>query len=174
MVIVPISAALRLSRSFEQRPKDASSFAHAHRRESMKSKDWRPTAFVETQPGVVSEEEADAGRADQRRSVDAFLRHLMTLGTAATVLTAVLAEKAFAQPLQRMAVGVAVLAFVISVIVAGATSLSLLASQPAVGALRAAAGHRRIQVASAALGLVGFLAGLGSLAWFFWVNWFRA
>jgi hypothetical protein len=62
----------------------------------MNSKDWRPTAFVDTAPGVVTEQDAGTWRLDQRRTLPAFIRHLMTLATLALVLTVTLIEKAFA------------------------------------------------------------------------------
>jgi len=45
----------------------------------MNSKDWRPTAFVDTAPGVVTEPDAEAWRLEQQRLLLAFIRHLMAL-----------------------------------------------------------------------------------------------
>jgi len=139
----------------------------------MKSKDWRPTAFAETAPSVVTEEEADANRVDQRRAVYELLRHLMTLDSAALILTVTLIEKVFAQPLHRGAVGLAIAAFLLSLIGGGATYLNLLASYPRVGSRHMSSSHRMIYVRTMAATFSGFVAGIGALAWFFWTNWFR-
>ena len=74
----------------------------------MNSKDWRPTAFVDTAPGVVTEPDAEAWRLEQQRLLLAFIRHLMALATVALVLTVPLIEKAFAQPRRHEAVAVAI------------------------------------------------------------------
>jgi len=139
----------------------------------MKSKDWRPTAFAETAPGVVTEEEADASRLEQRRSLLEFLRHLMTLDTAVLVLTVALIEKAFAAPQKRAAVAVAVGAFLLSLAAGGLAHLVLLANGPRVGASRISSSDRRIYWVAATATFVAFAVGVGALAWFFFANWFR-
>jgi hypothetical protein len=139
----------------------------------MKSKDWRPTAFAETAPGVVTEEEADASRGDQRRALYEFLRHLMTLDSGALVLTVTLIEKVFAQPAQRSAVGFAVAAFLLSLLAGAITYLNLLANYPRVGAPRMSSSDLRFYLWSMAATVFGFMVGMGALAWFFWTNWFR-
>ena len=128
----------------------------------MKSKEWRPTAFVETAPGGVIEQEADASRLDRDRSLLEFIRHLMTLDTAALVLTVALIEKAFAQPLKRVAVAVAVGAFLLSLAIGGVAHLALLSKSPRFGA-----------PAWSLATFVAFAAGVGALAWFFFANWIR-
>lgn len=139
----------------------------------MTSKDWRPTAFVETAPGVVTEEEAEASRGEQRRAMHEFLRHLMTLDSAALVLTATLVEKAFAQPVQRASVGIAVLAFLGSLIVGSIAHLKLLSNPPRAGASQMSWSDLRLYRVSAILTLSGFILGMVLLAAFFWANWFR-
>lgn len=139
----------------------------------MKSKDWRPTAFAETAPGAVTEEEADANRVDQRRALYEFLRHLMTLDSAALVFTVALIEKAFAQPVHRAAVGIAVGAFLASLIGGAITYVTLLASYPRVGTPRMSSSDRRFSLWALTATVFGFVSGLGALAWFFWMNWFR-
>lgn len=139
----------------------------------MKNKDWRPTAFAETAPGAVTEEEADASRVDQRRALYEFLRHLMTLDSAALVFTVTLIEKAFAQPVHRAAVAIAVGSFLASLIGGAVTYVSLLASYPRVGTPRASASERRTSLGALAATVFGFASGLGALAWFFWMNWIR-
>lgn len=139
----------------------------------MKSKDWRPTAFVETAPGVVTEQEADASRLEQRRSLFEYLRHLMTLDTAALVLTVTLAEKVFAQPQRREAVGVAVGAFLLSLMLGGVAHLALLARSPRIGERHAPDGDRRAIVAWSLATFAAFAVAVGALAWFFFANWFR-
>src|SRR5438477_507864 len=63
----------------------------------MSSKEWRPTAFVETTPGGAGED-ADPGRAAQRRTLPAFVLRLLSLDTVALVLGVALVEEAFPQP----------------------------------------------------------------------------
>ena len=139
----------------------------------MKSKDWRPTAFAETAPGAVTEEEADANRVDQRRALYGFLRHLMTLDAAALVFTVALIEKAFVQPVHRAAIGIAIGAFLVSLVGAGITYVSQLASYPRVGTPRMSSSDRRISLWALTATVFGFGSGMGALAWFFWTNWFR-
>ena len=139
----------------------------------MKSKDWRPTAFVDTAPGVVTEQEAETWRLQQRRSLLEFIRHLMTLDTAALVLTVTLIEKAFAQPLKRDAVAAAVGAFLLSLAIGGVAHLALLSKSPRVGARRTPAGDRHALVAWSLATFVAFAVGVGALAWFFFANWSR-
>ncbi len=139
----------------------------------MTSKDWRPTAFVETAPGVVSEEEADASRSERHRAMYEFLRHLMTLDSAALVLTAMLVEKAFAQPVLRASVGIAVVAFLVSLIAGAVTYLNLLANRPHAGALQMPSGDMRLHLWTGLAAVLGFVVGMALLALFFWANWFR-
>jgi hypothetical protein len=139
----------------------------------MKSKDWRPTAFAETAPGAVTEEEADASRGDQRRALYEFLLHLMTLDSGALVLTVTLIEKVFAQPVNRSAVGVAVGALLASLVCGALTYLNLLANYPRAGAPRMSSSDLRFYLWSMAGTVFGFMAGMCALAWFFWTNWFR-
>jgi len=139
----------------------------------MKSKDWRPTAFVETAPGIVTEQDADASRLGQRRGLLAFLRHLMTLDTAALVLTVALIDKGVAQPLRREAVAVAVGAFLLSLAIGGAAQLALLAANPRVGVRQGPEGGRRALLAWSLATFATFAVGAGALAWFFFANWLR-
>lgn len=139
----------------------------------MKSKDWRPTAFAETAPGVVTEQEADASRGDQRRALYEFLRHLMTLDSGALVFTVTLIEKVFAQPVRRTAVGFAIGAFLASLVAGAVTYVNLLANYPRVDAPRLSSSDLRYYLRSMAATVFGFLAGMCALAWFFWANWFR-
>jgi hypothetical protein len=139
----------------------------------MKAKDWRPTSFVETAPGGMTDEEADASRLEQRRALHDFLRHLMTLDAGALVLVATLIEKVFAQPLQRNLVGVSIAAFFVSLLCGGVACLVLLAHAPRVGALRMPSSDRRTAVVTAVSTWLGFLVGVAALGWFFLVNWFR-
>ncbi len=139
----------------------------------MTNKDWRPTAFVETAPGVVTEEEAEAGRGERRRAMYEFLRHVMALDAAALVLTATLVVKTFAQPVQRASVGIAVVAFLVSLIGGAVTYLELLANQPRAGAPQMSSSDLRFYRVSATLTVSGFITGMALLAGFFWANWFR-
>jgi hypothetical protein len=139
----------------------------------MKAKDWRPTSFVETAPGVTGEDEVDSSRIEQRRAVYDYLRHLMTLDAGALVLVASLIEKVFVQPVQRGAVGIAVSAFFLSLFCGSVTYMVLLANGPRVGALRMSSSDTRAYLVTMGLTLVGFLIGMGALAGFFLVNWFR-
>ena len=142
----------------------------------MKAKDWRPTSFVETAPGVVTgegEDEPDSTRIEQRRALYDYLRHLMTLDAGALVLVASLIEKVFVQPVQRVAVGVAVLALFVSLLFGSVTYLVLLANGPRVGAPRMPSSDQRAYLLTMMATLLGFLLGMGALAWFFLANWFR-
>jgi hypothetical protein len=139
----------------------------------MKAKDWRPTSFVETAPGAMGDDEIDSARIEQRRALHDYLRHLVTLDTGALVLVASLIEKAFVQPVQRGAVGIAVAAFFVSLFFASVTYMVLLANGPPVGALRMSSSDTRAYLVTMGLTLVGFLLGMGALACFFLVNWFR-
>jgi hypothetical protein len=139
----------------------------------MNSKDWRPMAFVDTAPGVVTEQAAETWRLDRRRALFAFIRHLMTLATVALVLTATLIEKAFAQAQRREAVAVAIGAFLLSLAIGGAAQLALLAASRRVGARHAAEGDGRALLRWSLATFVAFAAGIGALAGFFFVNWFR-
>ena len=139
----------------------------------MKSKDWRPTAFVDTAPGVVSEQEANTWRRQQRRSLLGFIRHLMTLDTAALMLIVAFIEKAFAQPLNRLAVAVAVGAFLLSLAIGGVAHLALLSKSPRVGARYTPADDRNALIAWSLATFVAFAVAVGGLAWFFFANWVR-
>ena len=139
----------------------------------MNAKDWRPTSFVETAPGVRGEDEDDRTRIEQRRALYAYLRHLMTLDAGALVLVASLIERAFAQPLHRAAMGAAVAAFLVSLCFGSLTYLVLLANGPRAGAPRIPSSHGRAYLLMAMLTLSGFLLAMGAIAWFFLVNWFR-
>ena len=138
----------------------------------MNNKDWRPTAFVETAPGGVAEQEADASRLEQRRSLLEFIRQLMTLDTAVLVLTVALIEKAFAQPLKRVAVAVAVGGFLLSLVLGGVAHLALLSPSPRVDARHTPADRNALMAWSLAT-FVAFAIGIGALAWFFFTNWYR-
>ena len=139
----------------------------------MKSKDWRPTAFVETAPGVVAEEEADASRLDRRRSLLQFLRQLVALDAAALLLTVTLLGRAFTQPVQRGAVALAIGAFLLSLAGAGIALLGGLVRQALVGSPPASAGDARAHAGATFASFFAFAFGLGALAWFFFANWFR-
>ena len=139
----------------------------------MNSKDWRPTAFVDTAPGVVSEDEARLWRLQQRGTLLEFIRHLMLLDTWALVLTVTLIEKAFVQPLQRPAVSVAIGAFLLSLAIGGTAHLSLLAASRRVGARRAPEGDRRALLTWSLATFFAFAVAIGALAGFFLANWLR-
>jgi hypothetical protein len=139
----------------------------------MKAKDWRPTSFVETAPGAMGEDEADTTRIEQRGALYEYLRHLMTLDAGALVLVASLIEKVFVQPVQRAAIGFAVSAFFASLLCGSVAYLVLLVNGPRVGALRMSSSERRVAALTATTTLLGFLLGMGGLAWFFLANWSR-
>ncbi|MEO8523474.1 MAG: hypothetical protein ABI460_02025 [Caldimonas sp.] len=139
----------------------------------MKSTDWRPTAFAETAPGVVSEEDGGANRRDQRRALFEFLRHDMTMAAGALLFTVTLIEKAFAQPVNRSAVAWAVGAFLASFAGAAFTCLKLVAHYPRVGGPRMSSYELRYYLRAAAGAAIACAAGLCALAWFFWTNWLR-
>lgn len=139
----------------------------------MSNRDWRPTAFVETAPGVVTEEEAETSRSDQRRVMYEFLRHVMTLDAVALVLTATLIARAFAQPVRRASVGIAVLLFLFSLMAGAVTHFKLLANQPRAGAPQMSSSDLRFYMMSAMLAVSSFILGMVLLATFFWANWFR-
>ena len=139
----------------------------------MNSKDWRPTAFVDTAPGVVTEQEAQTWLLDRRRALFAFIRHLMTLATVALVLTVMLIEKAFAQAQRREAVAAAIGALLLSLAIGGVAHLVLLAPSRRAGARLAPEGDRRALLAWAAVTFVAFAVAVGALAGFFFANWLR-
>jgi MFS family permease len=139
----------------------------------MNSKDWRPTAFVDTAPGVVTEQDAQTWRLDRRRALFAFIRHLMTLATVALVLTVTLIERAFAREQSREVVAMAIGAFLLSLAIGGAAHLALLATSRRVGARHAPEGDGRALLMWSLATFVAFAAGIGALAGFFFVNWFR-
>ena len=138
----------------------------------MSSNDWRPTAFVDTAPGVVTEQEAGASRHEQRGQLLAFVRSLLTLDTVAVLLIATLIDKAFASAQRREAVIAAVGAFLLSLAIGGVAHLALLARHPRVGA-RHAPGDGRALLAWAAATFAAFAAGIAALSWFFLANWLR-
>ncbi|MEP7300625.1 MAG: hypothetical protein ABI699_03790 [Caldimonas sp.] len=136
----------------------------------MKSKEWRPTAFAETAPGVAGEAETGAG--EQRRAIGALLLRLLTLDAGALVLSVLLLGRAFAQPVQRAAAALALGVFLLVLIGAGLAYLHWHASAPRAGAARPSADDRLAAQAAGAL-FAGFALGCAALAWFFWSNWFR-
>jgi hypothetical protein len=138
----------------------------------MNNKDWRPTAFVDTAPGVVTEQEAGASRHGQRSHGLAFLRRLLTLDTIALLLIATLIDKAFASAQRREAVTIAVGAFLLSLAIGGLAHLGLLASGPQVGTRHGSADGRAL-LACAAATFLAFAVGIAALAWFFFANWLR-
>jgi hypothetical protein len=138
----------------------------------MNSKDWRPTAFADTAPGIVTEQEAAASRHEQRSHLLAFLRRLLTLDTVALLLIATLIEKAFAsaqrresrddrgrrlpaQPGDRR------------------PRPSRAAGDRAEGRRPACAGRGRALLACSAATFLAFAVGVAALAWFFFANWLR-
>src|SRR4051812_41184089 len=133
----------------------------------MSSKDWRPTAFVETAPGGVGEEVADSSRPEQQRSLLALVLRLISLDTVALVLVVGLIEKAFAQPQRREWVAVAVGAFLLSAAVGGLSALLLNAG------IRKASDDARRWLAAAGATFLGFIVGIAALAGFFLANWLR-
>jgi hypothetical protein len=139
----------------------------------MASNDWRSRAFVPTQPGLMTEEEASVARSDQRKAVYEFLRHIGTLDSAALVLIATLIEKVFAQPLHRGLVGGAVMAFLLSLFSGGVSYVVLLAHHPRVGALRISSLDANVAAIGLSTTLAAFLAGMLCVAGFFAFNWFR-
>jgi hypothetical protein len=139
----------------------------------MTSNEWPPTAYADTAPGVFTEEEVDARRAEQRQASYAFLRHLMTLDAGALVLTVALIEHAFAQPAHRAAVAVAVCAFLVSLATGGFASVNLLTNHPRAGAPRMSSSDRRSHTGAMLATLLAFFVGMGALTWFFYANWLR-
>ena len=138
----------------------------------MTGKDWRPTAFVETAPGVVTESDAEASRLELRRSLRAFVHRLVALDAVSLVLTVTLVGRAFAQPVRRELAAVSVGAFLLGIAIGGIATLALAARTPRVGARRPPSdGRPWIAVAVAAF--VAFLVGVAALAGFFLANWFR-
>ncbi|MCE9658829.1 MAG: hypothetical protein K8R60_09740 [Burkholderiales bacterium] len=139
----------------------------------MKSKDWRPTAFVETAPGVVGEAEAEARRGEQRSSLLVLLRQFVALHAAALLLTVALVGRSFAQPVQRGAVAIAIAAFLAGTVAAGVAHFSALPGTLRVGSPHVPASGTRA-LASVALGVfIAFALGLAGLSVFFFANWFR-
>jgi hypothetical protein len=140
----------------------------------MKSKDWRPTAFVETAPGGDTEEAAEASPVAPRRSLLALLRQLVTLDALALLLSVTFLARAFAQPVQRDAVALAIGAFLLSLVGAGIALLSGTLQSVRVGSPHdASRGGARAHAGAALAAFVVFAFGLGALAWFFFANWFR-
>jgi hypothetical protein len=91
----------------------------------------------------------------------------------ALVLTVALSEKAFAQPLKRIAVAAAVGAFLSSLAIGGVGHLVLLAASRRAGARHAAEGEVRVLLAWSLAAFVAFAVAIGALAWFFFANWTR-
>lgn len=139
----------------------------------MTSKDWRPTAFVETAPGVIGEDEAETGPVERRRAIYDLLRLFMTLDAVALLVTATLIQKTFAQPVLRASVGIAVAAFLVSLVGGAVTYLGLLANHPRAGAAQVWSGDLRFSMASGMATVLGCLIGMTLIAAFFWANWFR-
>jgi hypothetical protein len=138
----------------------------------MNSKDWRPTAFVDTAPGVGGEHEAGPARQGQRDHLLAFVRQLLALDTLALVLVAMLADKAFASAQRRDAVTIAVGAFQLSLAIGGLAHLALPGRRTEAGSPQAPAGAGALLACSAAT-FAAFAAGMAALAWFFFANWLR-
>src|SRR5277367_5981048 len=139
----------------------------------MKPKDWRPTSFIETAPGAIGDDEADAGRVEQRHALHGLLCHVMTADALALVLVVSLIEKAFAQPTQRLAVAAAIAAFFLSLVCASVAYLVSLASGPRAGALRVPVNSRLANALTSLATLLGLPIGMGALGWFFLANWLR-
>jgi hypothetical protein len=139
----------------------------------MKAKDWRPTSFIETAPGGIGGDEADAGRVERRHALHGLLRHVMAVDALSLVLVASLIEKAFAQPTQRIAVAAAVAAFFLSLVCASVAYLVSLASGPRAGALRVPASSPLANALASMATLLGLPVGMGALGWFFLANWLR-
>ena len=140
---------------------------------AIKNNGWLPAAFADTAPGVYTADEADASRGERRRAVYDFLRQLLTLDAAALVLVTTLTDRIFSQPIHRAAIGVSVVAFLISLTCAGFTYLNLLAHYPIVGGPRVATSDRRAHEATMAATFLGFVVGMAALAWYFVANWVR-
>ena len=138
----------------------------------MKSNDWRPTAFADTAPGVVGEEEVDASRRERRLSLHAFVQRLVAVDALALVLVVTLIEKAFAQPLRRELVAVAIGALLLGAAVGGVGTLVMNASGPRAGARRPA-GEVRAALAAAGAAFLCLVVGIVALAGFFLANWLR-
>jgi hypothetical protein len=83
-----------------------------------------------------------------------------------------LSKRYFAQPVQRSAVGLSILAFLLSLLAGGFTYLMLVAHYPRVGAVRMTSSDRRLYLWSTTATFAGFIFGMGQLAWFFAANWF--
>ena len=139
----------------------------------MTGKEWRPVSFVDTEPGILTAEEADATRGDQRKALYEFLRHIATLDSGALVLMATLIDKVFTQPTQRHAVGIAMVAFLASLMAGGIAYIVLLAHHPRVGAQRISSSDRRIALGAVSVTFACFFVGMAEVAWFFAANWFR-
>jgi hypothetical protein len=127
----------------------------------MTSRDWRPTAFVETTPGRVSDDEADAARVARRATSAALLRLLLALDALALLVVAAVTRDP-ASAFQRHACGVAVAAFLVGVVAAGVGSLGLLGHAPRAGAARPRGG--RVVEAAAVLACLALLVGMAAVA----------
>lgn len=133
----------------------------------------RDPAFAETEAGRMTEDEAAPGLVEQRKAIFEFLRHLMTLDSAALVLIVTLVEKVFPQPIGRLHVGISILAFLLSLLAGGITYLILLAHYPREGTLRMTSSDRAWYLWTMTATLFGFIVGISELAWFFASNWFH-
>ena len=133
----------------------------------MTSKDWRPTAFVETAPSATGDDDIDADPVpdEPRSALHASLRQLTTLAAAALLVSMALIGRVFAEPVGRGALGWAVAAFLLSLIGSGATGLVVLASSTPP--------ERRLVVAATTASFALFAAGMAALTWFFCRNWLR-
>lgn len=138
----------------------------------MNSKDWRPTAFVDTAPGVVTEQDSGAARREQRAQSLGLMRCLMALDTIALLVIVASVEKAFASAHRREAVTIAVGAFLLSLAIGGLAHLALLAGGSKAGAPHAPA-DGRAPLAGAAATFLAFAVGIAALAVFFFANWLR-
>jgi len=121
----------------------------------------------------MTEEEATVGLGEQRRAMYDYLRHISTLDSAALVLIATLIEKVFAQPTHRVAIGAAMVFFLLSLMASGFTYLLLIAHYPRVGAQRMTSTDRRWYTMTMSATFAGFIMGMSFVAWFFAANWFR-
>lgn len=133
----------------------------------------RNPAYAETDPGLMTEAEVTPGFVEQRKAMFEFLRHLMTLDSAALILVATLIEKVFPQPTGRIHVGISILAFLFSLLGGGFTYLLLVAHYPRESSLRMTSSDRAWYLWTMMLAMVGFITGISELAWFFASNWFH-
>lgn len=121
----------------------------------------------------MTAEEVDSSRIEHQKAFYEFLRHVMTLDTGALVLIATLLEKVFPNPAGRAAAGLSVVLLLVSLLCGGVAYLVLLANGPRVGAERMGSSDRNVYAYSATGMFAAFFGGIGSLACFFAINWFR-